>query len=161
MEITAKDPVTGEKKTVNSTRVVHQKAGISLDLEVPKGTTYANGHKVRQATTNRELMKNGQAPFVYVTAENGDKILSQIELHHATQVETQKGSAYFNEEERDGAIIEIPSYIHKTHNRILHIGVEGSFRVDDTTGGKSFESAKFDNFRKKYWKERLKQLEAT
>ena len=109
--------------------------------------------------TNRELMKNGQAPFVYVTAADGKKVLTQIELHHATQEETKKGAVYFTGEERDGGIIEVPSYIHKTYNGILHIGVESSFRKDVVTGKKSFESAKYDNFRKKYWKDRLKQLE--
>lgn len=159
MDITATDPATGERKTVSSKRTVHQRNDINLDFEVPAGSEYANGRVMTESKTNRELMQNGQAPFVYVTTNSGEKILSQIELHHSTQEETQKGSVYFTGEERDGSIIEIPSYIHKTHKGILHIGVEGSFRVDDMTGKKSFEAAKYDKFRKKYWKDRLRQLE--
>lgn len=157
--VTATNPVTGEQKTVTSVRTVHQRSDIDLDLVVPAGATYANGWPVKESKTNRELMKNGQAPFVHVTTQSGEKILTQIELHHSTQVETQKGSIYFNGEERDGAIIEVPSHIHKTYKGILHISEEGSFRVDVVTGGKSFESAKYDNFRKKYWRKRVKQLE--
>lgn len=112
-----------------------------------------------KSRTNRELMENGQAPFVYVKTNEGERILSQIELHHVTSQETSKGSGYFNGEDRDGSIMELPSYIHKTYNGILHIGRERSFRVDDVTGGKSYESAKYTKFRNKYWKERLKQLE--
>ena len=130
-----------------------------MDLEIPAGTVYSNGVAMKKSKTNRELMKNGQAPFVYVTTPDGKRILTQIELHHSTQVETQKGSGYFNGEERDGSIIEVPSSVHKTYHKVLHINKKGSFRVDDKTGGKSLDGEKYEKFRKKYWKDRLKQLE--
>jgi len=157
--ITAFDPRTGEKKTVKSTRKVWQREGIDPNMKIPAGTVYGNGRVVTKDTTNRELMKKGQAPFVLVKTKDGKWILSQVELHHTTSQETYSGAEHFTGKEQDGTLMEVPSYIHKTNHGVLHINQgEGSFRTDDKTGGKSFDAHKYDRFRRKYWKERLKQL---
>ena len=148
-----------ENKIVLSKRTVYQRLGVELDLEIPAGTLYSNGRQMKKNTTNRELMKAGKAPFVYVTTVDGKQVLIQLELHHATQQETIKGNKYFNGEERDGSIIEIPSITHKTYHKVLHFYRDVSFRVDKRTGGKSFDNMKYIKFRRNYWKDRLKRLE--
>lgn len=159
-EITAKDPRLGEKRTVQSKRTVYQREGIDLDLEIPAGTKFSNGKSVKSRITNRELMKKGSAPFVYVKDEAGNRILVQIELHHITSQETSKGSVYFTGRERDGSIAEVPSSIHKKQKKVIHVSLkDGSFRVDDLLGGKSFDANKFEKFRKIYWKKRLEKIE--
>lgn len=157
--ITAFDPRTGKMKTVKSTRRVWQRDGIDPDMKIPAGTVYGNGRVVAKDTTNRELMKRGRAPFVLIQTSDGQWILSQIELHHITSQETYSGAEHFTGKEQDGTLMEVPSYIHKTHHGTLHINQrEGSFRKDDATGGKSFDAHKYNRLRRKYWKDRLGQL---
>lgn len=124
-------------------------------MVVPAGVKYANGKYTKTAMTNRELMEQGRAPFVKIKGGRG---YSPVELHHTSMLETQRGYSFFNQEDRDGPICELPKYIHrgKGKSRVIHIKGR-SFRVA-ISGGESYDSAKYKAFKKKYWKERIKEI---
>ncbi|MGG1688411.1 T7SS effector LXG polymorphic toxin [Pseudalkalibacillus sp. NRS-1564] len=84
--------------------------------------------------TNLQLMKSGRPPIW----KDGTK----IELHHLIQREP-------------GAMVELPSSMHKEYDRILHGLVEngGSFRND------SVLKKQYSNFRLKYWRWRAKEID--
>lgn len=86
--------------------------------------------------TNWQLIKKGYAPY----ARDG----SRIELHHLLQVEP-------------GNMVEIPGSLHDKYTKQLHGMVEygGSFRNNPVL------EKQYNNFRKKYWKQRYNDLTKT
>jgi A nuclease of the HNH/ENDO VII superfamily with conserved LHH len=84
--------------------------------------------------TNLQLMKRGRPPIW----KDGTK----IELHHLIQREP-------------GAMVELPSSMHKEYDRILHGLVEngGSFRNDPVL------KKQYSNFRLKNWRWRAKEID--
>lgn len=154
--ISYRDPQTKQRVEKISTRDVYENNDINPITVVPAGTKYANGHCVKEDTTNVELMEQGKAPFVLVTNADGSKKLVPVELHHLSGEETHHGSVYFNGSEKDGSIVEIASTVHDTYSGQLHIGAS-SFRRD-ADGEKTEDAAKYEKFRSAYWKRRAKKF---
>lgn len=152
------DSSSGEIKHINSIRTVRQRTDIDPDMIIPKGTRYSNGQLTSKDMTNAGLMKDGAAPFVRITDGSGNTIYSQVELHHGTMQETIHGSSYFTGKERDGAILEIPSSIHRGKGKSGVLHISGTSFRKDFQGKKSMDEVKYEKFKKQYWKDRLKQL---
>ncbi|MEF3119248.1 HNH/ENDO VII family nuclease [Streptomyces chrestomyceticus] len=82
--------------------------------------------------SNRELMKKGNVPF--------GKDDRRINLHHMIQTE-------------EGALAEVTGSMHSDNSKQLH----WKYGTDLPSG---IDRPKFNKYRKKYWKARLKELEA-
>lgn len=150
------DPQSKQQIERTSTRDVYENTNIEATTIIPAGTKYANGHSVKEDTTNIELMEQGRAPFVYVTNPDGSKSLVPVELHHLSGEETHHGSVYFAGAEKDGSIVEIASTVHDTYSGQLHIS--GSSFRRDADGEKTEDAAKYEKFRSEYWKRRAKKF---
>ena len=149
------------KEDVSINREVWKNNSIDPDLVIPSGIKYPNGKELVTATTNRELMAAGKAPFVLIKSDNGDFSYQQIELHHTTGEETQRGSSFFRGKTMDGTIAELPAEVHDKFSKAIHFPKKSgeSFRVDVETGMKSFDEKKYKAFREQYWKDRLKDFD--
>lgn len=154
--ITYTDPQTKQRVERISTRDVYENNDINPTAVIPAGTKYANGHCVKEDTTNLELMEQGKAPFVLVTNADGSKELVPVELHHLSGEETHHGSVYFTGVEKDGSVVEIASTVHDTYSGQLHIG--GSSFRRDPDGEKTEDAVKYEKFRVEYWKNRAKKF---
>lgn len=154
--VTYRDPRTKQRVTKLSTRDVYENTRIDPAQVVPAGTRYVNNLCVEKDATNLDLMKKGNAPFVWVTHSDGSKSLVQVELHHLSGEETHHGSTYFTGSESDGSIVEIASTAHDAYSKQLHISGP-SFRRD-ADGNKTEDGAKYENFRSAYWKHRAQKF---
>ena len=150
------DPKTKQRVTKLSTRDVYENSRIDPSQVVPAGTRYANNVLIEKDTSNLELMKKGNAPFVWASASDGRQTLVQVELHHLSSEETHHGSTYFTEKESDGSLVEIASTTHDAYSKQLHIPGP-SFRHDGE-GNKTADGAKYNNFRSAYWKHRAQKF---
>ena len=150
------DPKTKQRVTKLSTRDVYENSRIDPAQVVPAGTRYANNVLIEKDTSNLELMKKGNAPFVWASASDGRQTLVQVELHHLSSEETHHGSTYFTEKESDGSLVEIASTTHDAYSKQLHIPGP-SFRHDGE-GNKTADGAKYNNFRSAYWKHRAQKF---
>lgn len=121
------DPQTKQLTNKLSSRTIYENRNVDPTMVVPAGTMYPNGRCVMKDTTNLELMDQGKAPFIAVVNSDGCTTLAQVELHHVSGEETQRGSMYFTGSERDGTLVEIAATVHDTYTNQLHIG-NSSFR---------------------------------
>ena len=150
-----RDPQTKQPVTKLSVRDVYENTRIDPATIIPSGTKYSNGHIVKEDTTNLELMKAGKAPFILAANSDGRQVLVPVELHHLTAEETCHGSTYFTGAERDGSLVEIAATTHDAYSSQLHMN-DTSFRRD-ADGNKTEDGAKYENFRKAYWKHRAEK----
>lgn len=137
-------------------RIVYENNKIDYDLVIPEGTS----EFIKEPISNLELMENGKAPYIKCYDENGNVKYVQVELHHMSGRETNRGHSFFGSEYSDGTIIELTRTDHKKYHRIIHITYKkgSSFRKDINTKGKSFDGKKYDKFRERYWKNRARKI---
>jgi len=157
--VTYTDPQSKQRVTKMSNRTVYENRNLDPNLVVPAGTRRANGSVVKRTTTNLELMRNGNAPFIPHRLADGSTVLAQVELHHLSGEETQHGSRYFRGADVDGSMVEISHLTHDRYNRQLHMGTP-SFRRG-CRKEKTADGAKYDSFRRSYWRNRAKKFEST
>lgn len=159
---------TGEAQRVDVSRTVWKNNKIDPNLKIPAGTRRSNGTVISVETTNLVLMQKGQAPFIENKDDEGRIFLDQIELHHLTGNETMRFGNGSGGTADNGTLVEIPASVHDKWNRVLHEGqpsfrkgvrikrkVDGSIR---RIAPKSFDSKKFEAFRRIYWKKRAQEL---
>ncbi|APM41165.1 hypothetical protein BS101_02520 [Clostridium kluyveri] len=122
VDVSSTVKVGGEVRDVS--RRVYQRTDIDWD--------YISSHPDALGRSNRELAKQGNAPFHTDDA--------RIELHHLTQTEP-------------GGMVEIPGSLHDDYTNTLHGLVEdgGSFRNNPVL------DKQYNNFNSKYWRWRIKQ----
>lgn len=156
--VTYTHPQTKQRITKMSNRTVYQNRDLDPNMVVPAGTRRANGTVVRRTTTNQELMRKGQAPFIPQRLSDGSTVLAQVELHHLSGEETQHGSQFFRGEDVDGSMVEISHLTHDKYDRQLHLGTP-SFRKGYRKQ-KSEDAAKYESFRKSYWRNRAAAFDA-
>lgn len=150
MVVSIVNPELHQREQVTTRRIVHQYKDLDPDLVVPAGTKRANNSVIQEDITNRELVENGNNPFVEIVDENGSTRIEQIEYHHVTGEESVKGSKFFTGEEYDGSVVELPHSLHvKYHAKVRRIKSGYSFRNDP------YQRKKFNAFKKKYLKDRF------
>ena len=111
----------------------------------------------KNGQTNRQAMLDGKAPVVI---RQGKAYI--LDLHHLSQVENNGDpNARFSQ----GGLAEVCAKVHINNTRVLHIfyprkkGIRYSFRViknPDHTYSVSDDAKQFDEFRKQYWKKRVR-----
>lgn len=153
--VTYTDPQTRQRVTKLSNRTVYENRNLDPEMVIPAGTRRNNGTKIHKPTTNLELMRDGDAPFVRYTYADGSTGLVQLELHHLTGEETLHGSRHFQGVDKDGSIAEIFDVTHDRYNRQLHLGTP-SFRRG-VRKEKTADGAKYEKFRGTYWKNRAEK----
>ena len=158
--VTYTHPQTKERITKISNRTVYENRNLDPNMVIPAGTRRSNGTRLLRPTTNLELMRQGKAPFIPHTMEDGTVVLAQVELHHLTGKETQHSSRFFRDgQDLDGSMMEISHLTHDKYDRQLHLGTP-SFRRGRRKE-KTADGAKYDSFRRSYWKNRAKKFEET
>lgn len=149
--------VTVGGNAVSVSRQVIQYCEIDPAMVISAGTRYANGLTLNSDTTNLDLMKNGQAPFVLENGKDGSPTLSQITLHHLTGQEELGYKQYSSNSKVEGSLLELSTEKHQKYTKQLHIPGP-SFRKNED-GTKSIQDKQFNNFREAYWKWRADQFE--
>jgi hypothetical protein len=158
--VTYTHPQTKERITKISNRTVYENRNLDPNMVIPAGTRRSNGTRLLRPTTNLELMRQGKAPFIPHTMEDGTVVLAQVELHHLTGKETQHSSRFFRDgQDLDGSMMEISHLTHDKYDRQLHLGTP-SFRRGRRKE-KTADGAKYNSFRRSYWKNRAKKFEET
>ena len=156
--VTYTHPQTGERVTRVSNRTVYENRELDPNMIIPAGTRRSNGTVITRDTTNLELMRAGNAPFIAHRYANGTTELAQVELHHLSGEETQHGSQFFRGEDVDGSMVEISSLTHDKYSRQLHLGTP-SFRRGRRKE-KTEDGVKYTRFRESYWKHRAAKYDA-
>jgi len=138
-----------DKGTGYNYKVFQQDVDPDLEVVVKNPIT-----KKTRTTTNRELMKNGKAPYV---ERNGETV--RIELHHSRQ-------------NSEGPLFELSSPTHKVKTgqggEALHpyktklgreLNGEGSGPNNSTHPDKPVDRTKFDKDRDQYWQDRIREID--
>lgn len=168
--IRVRNSSTGEMEEKQIKRTVYRNANIDPDLVIPAGTVMGN-ETTSQEMTNLERMQCGKPPDILDSDENGNHVYDKVELHHLTSTERNRGSKYFNGEDRDGTVVEIQSSVHNKYKKQLHAVNEkdNSFRkvttetVDENgkpirQKTKSYDATQYEKFRSQYWVDRASEI---
>ncbi len=164
--IRIRNDATGEMENKQIRRTVYRNANIDPDLVIPAGTVMGN-ETTTQDMTNLERMQSGKSPAILSSDAEGNPVYDKVELHHLTSTERNRGSKYFNGEDRDGTVVEIKSSVHDKYKKQLHAVNEknNSFRkvttetVDENgkptrQKTKSYDATQYEKFRSQYWVDR-------
>ncbi len=169
--IRVRNPETGKMEDIETRRTVYRNTEWDPNLVIPAGTKIGTENVTEVDTTNLDRIKDGKSPVIAEVNENGEVVYDKVELHHLTAVEIQKGSQYFNDEERDGTLVEIRESKHDEYTKTLHNVSEKnvSFRTEKVTSvdeegntvrskEKTYDNAHYNSTREAYWQDRATEI---